>query len=90
MTSHSENTYEELASRELETACNLVGGLLETNWTGILKAVADNPESRGSVSINLKINHLTPDTRNLKASISYSVKTTDEAECIVSNKQETE
>ena len=88
-TSHS-NEYQEFANRELETACNLVGGLLETNWTGILKAVAEHPDSKGSVSISLKINHLSADTRNLKASISYSVKTSDEAECIVRNGTETE
>ena len=87
MTTSHFNEYQEFANRELETACNLVGGLLETNWTGILKAVAENPESKGSVSISLKINHLTADTRNLKASISYSVKTSDEAECIVRNKE---
>jgi len=75
---------------ELEKSINLIGGLLESNWHGIQKAIHDNPDSKCSVSISLKLNHLSSDIRNVKANVNYSVKSSDEAECIVNNPNQLE
>jgi hypothetical protein len=69
---------------ELEEAKALVGDILETHWTGILKAVTENEDQIGSVSIALKLDHSGP-TRNVKVKLSYAVKTTDETEKNVRN-----
>jgi hypothetical protein len=74
-------TYDE---RELAHAQTLIGELLETHWERIQGTVIRADDSTASVSINLKLDHGGP-TREVKVKLSYSVKTSDEAEAVVRN-----
>lgn len=70
------------SEKELAESIALVADLLTVNWTGIQKAIADTEESVGSVSLALKLDHTGP-MRSVKVRIGYSVKHSDEAECMV-------
>lgn len=69
---------------EFQRVSSLVNSLLETHWAGILQAVADSEDSTGSVSLSVKLDHSGP-ARIVKTKLSYSVKTSDEAEAYVSD-----
>jgi hypothetical protein len=75
----------EFGKLELDRTGNLIVGLLEANWHGIQKTIYDSAEGKASVSINITLKHLSPDSRSVKAKLGYSVKNTDEAECFVKN-----
>jgi hypothetical protein len=75
----------EFGKLELDRTGNLIVGLLEANWHGIQKTIYDSAESKASVSINITLKHLSPDSRSVKAKLGYSVKNTDEAESYVKN-----
>ena len=67
---------------ELDRTKELVNGLLDTHWKGILSAVKDSEDAIGAVSISVKLDH-SGQSRQVKVKLSYAVKTTDEAEYIV-------
>ena len=69
---------------ELQRAKGLVCDLLETHWKGIMQTVAASDDGQGAVSLGLKLDH-DGSNRLVKAKLSYSVKTSDEAEYIVRN-----
>lgn len=67
---------------EFDRVSSLVISLLASHWNGILQAVGDSEDSTGSVSISVKLDHSGP-ARMVKTKLSYSVKTSDEAEAYV-------
>lgn len=69
---------------EFERVNSLVTSLLETHWAGIQQAVADSEDATGSVSLSVKLDHSGP-ARIVQTKLSYSVKTSDEAEAYVSD-----
>jgi hypothetical protein len=76
---------------ELEKAKELIGGLLEENWTGIQKAIHENPEGKTTVSFNLYLNHTSADGRYVKAKLAYNLKAKSEtAEVFVGNPNQPE
>jgi hypothetical protein len=76
---------------ELEKAKELIGGLLEENWTGIQKALHENPEGKTTVSFNLYLNHTSADGRYVRAKLAYSLKSVSEtAEVFVGNPNQPE
>jgi hypothetical protein len=87
---NDDNAKPPFSELELEKASNLVANLLESNWHGIQKAVHESSEGKLSVSVSLKLNHYSVNAHNIKANISYAVKTADEAECIVQRDEEAE
>jgi len=75
---------QEFNTKELQTAQTLIAELLDSNWHGILTTIARSEDGTGSVSISLKLDH-SGANRDLHAKLSFSQKTSDEAECSVKN-----
>lgn len=82
-------TLEDYNERELLQTKNLVCDLLDTHWNGIEQAIIKGGDGIGSVSIAIKLDHQGP-ARDVKVKIGYAVKTTDEAEVVVSDPRQEE
>lgn len=80
---------QEYNDAELETTQQIVANLLEGNWHGIMRSIAESEDSKGSVSFSLKLNHAVS-PRQVKAKLSYALKTSDEAEEYVKDPQQEE
>ena len=78
----------QFAAHELQEVAEHIVSLLEANWPSILDTTREN-EGKSKVSIGISLDH-TGQHHGVKINLSYSVKTTDEAEFYVKDPRQAE